>query len=151
MDFAQLLSQSCQFDYTEHKQHISIENGTLVLSNKSPKGKTIDYIDLWTEAFSNFSKILIKKHTNLASDLFYYMSIIRSAITDAKFDRIYQYDKQFRLRVSQDHTKSWAQIDGFIWLQFIAIINHKLNHRNLWKGCPRSRAVRTWHLSKTLF
>ena len=120
VDFAQLLRQNCQFYYTEHKQHISIENGTLVLNNKSPKGKTIDNIELWTEAFSNFAKILIQKHTNLASDLFSYMSIIRSAITDATFDRIYQYDKQFRLRVSQDHTKSWAQIDGFLWLQFIA-------------------------------
>lgn len=51
MDVAQLLRQNCQFYYTEHKQRISIENGTLVLNNKSPKGKTIDNIELWTEAF----------------------------------------------------------------------------------------------------
>ena len=48
------------------------------------------------------------------------MSIIRGAMTDATFDRVYQYDRQFRLRVSQQHTKSWANIDVFLWLQFIA-------------------------------
>ena len=32
----------------------------------------------------------------------------------------YIYDQQFRLRVSRDHTKNWAEIDGQLWLRFIA-------------------------------
>lgn len=47
VDFAQLLRQNCKFYYTEHKQHISIENGTLVLNNKSPKGKPILNMFAW--------------------------------------------------------------------------------------------------------
>jgi hypothetical protein len=62
--------------------------------------KSIDNIDLWTEAFTNFSKILIQKHPLLASDLLTYMSIIRGTAADASFERIYQYDRQFRLHVA---------------------------------------------------
>jgi hypothetical protein len=71
-------------------------------------------------SFTNFSKILIQKHPLLASDLLTYMSIIRDAVADTPFERMYQYDRQFRLRVAQNHIKSWAQIDGFLWLHFIA-------------------------------
>jgi hypothetical protein len=39
---------------------------------------------------------------------------IRDAVADIPFERIYQYDRQFRLRVAQNHAKTWAQIDGFV-------------------------------------
>jgi len=32
----------------------------------------------------------------------------------------YIYDQQIRLRVSRDHTKNWAEINGQLWLRFIA-------------------------------
>ena len=121
VDFAQLLRQNSQYYFNvDQKQHISVENGKLVLSSKSSTFKSVDNIEVWTEAFSNYSKVLIQRHPSLASDLFTYMSLIRGATSDAPFDRIYQYDRQFRLRVSQNHTKSWAQIYTFLWLQFIA-------------------------------
>jgi hypothetical protein len=56
--------------------------------------------------------ILITKHPLLAGDLFMYMAIIRGAISDAMFDRVYMYDQQFRLRMSLNPTNSWSQIDG---------------------------------------
>ena len=63
------------------------------------------------------------------------MSIIRGAVAE----RIYQYDRQFRLRVAQNHIKSWAQIDGFLWLQFIAKgaqgVSNAAVHDNLTKPC----------------
>jgi len=43
-------------------------------------------------------KILVENHTTMASKLFTYMSIIRGALEDATFDRVYMYDQQFRLR-----------------------------------------------------
>ena len=121
VDFAQLIRQNSQFyNNTDQKQNIAVENGILVVSTKPSKLRTVDNIDVWTEAFSHYSKILIQKHALLAQDLFTYMSVIRGAIVDAPFERVHQYDRQFRLRVSQNHTKSFAQIDGFLWLQFIA-------------------------------
>jgi hypothetical protein len=32
----------------------------------------------------------------------------------------YNYDKQFRLRIAQNPIRSWSQIDGNLWLRFIA-------------------------------
>ena len=103
-DFTQLIRQNGQYyNNIEQKQNIVLENGKLVISNRSSKLKSIDNIDLWTEAFTNFSKILIQKHPLLASDLLTCMSIIRDAVADTPFERIYQYDRQFRLRVDQNH------------------------------------------------
>ena len=52
------------------------------------------------------------------------MSIIRGAISDVPFEKLYKYDQQFRLRMARDHTRSWAVIDGQLWLQFVATGNH---------------------------
>ena len=90
-------------------------------------------------SFHQFFKNIIPKHRLLASDLLTYMCIIRGAVAGTPFERIYQYDRQFRLRVAQNHTKSWAQIDGFLWLQLIAKgaqgVSNAVVHDNLTKPC----------------
>ena len=120
-----------------NKNKISL--GKLVISNRSSKLKSIDTIDWWTEAFTNISKILIQKYPLLSSHFLTYMSIIRSVVADTPFERIIQYDKQFRLRVAQNHAKTWSQIDGFLWLQFIAKCAHgvfnAVVHDNLTTPC----------------
>ena len=56
----------------------------------------------------------------MASELFTYMSIIRGALADATFDRVCIYDQQFRLRKSVNPTRPWSQVDGVLWLRFVA-------------------------------
>ena len=41
-------------------------------------------------------------------------------MADATFDRVYMYDQQFRLRKSLNPTRPWSQVDGVLWLRFIA-------------------------------
>jgi hypothetical protein len=48
------------------------------------------------------------------------MSIIRGAVVDAHFNRVYQCDQQFQLRIAYNQTRTMSQIDGNSWLQFIA-------------------------------
>ena len=55
---------------------------------------------------------MIDRHPLIAGDLESYMSIIRGAVVDAPFNRIYQYDQQFRLRIAYNQTRTWYQIDG---------------------------------------
>jgi hypothetical protein len=62
----------------------------------------------------NYAKILVENHTTMASELFTYMSIIRGALADATFDRVYMYDQQFRLRKSLNPTCPWSQVDGML-------------------------------------
>ena len=52
--------------------------------------------------FVIFQKIAVQKHPMLAGDLFAYISLIRGAVSDATFDRVYNYDTQFRLRIEQN-------------------------------------------------
>jgi hypothetical protein len=63
----------------EMQNCISVDNGRLIIQqmNKVVKAKHIENIDSWTDAFLNYAKILVEKHTIMASELFTYMSIIR--------------------------------------------------------------------------
>jgi hypothetical protein len=83
----------------EMKNCISVDNRRLIIQqmNNVVKAKHIENIDLWTDAFLNYAKILVEKHTTMASELFTYMSIIRGALADATFDRVYMYDQQLTL------------------------------------------------------
>jgi hypothetical protein len=60
------------------------------------------------------------------NDLISYMSITRSAATNVPFEKMYKYDQQFRLRMARDHRRSWATIDGQLWLQFVATGGHSV-------------------------
>jgi len=88
-------------------------------TNKPLKVKQIDSIEIWTHAFINYAKVMIDRHPLLAGDLLSYMSIIRRAVVDAPLFRVYQYDQQFRLRIAYNQTRTWSQIDGNLWLQYI--------------------------------
>jgi hypothetical protein len=41
-------------------------------------------------------------------------------MVDATFDRVCMYDQQFRLRKSLNPTRPWSQVDGVLWLRFVA-------------------------------
>ena len=105
----------------ESQNCIAVEEGKLVVqtTTKPIRTKRIDTIEMWTDAFLNYAKIIIDRHPQMAKDLLTYMVTIRGATLDATFDRVYMYDQQFRLRVAQDPTRSWSQIDGVLWLRFI--------------------------------
>jgi hypothetical protein len=101
------------------------EDGDILIErSKYSKVKSITNIEEWSEGFLNYIKILLKRFPALANDLISYMSIIRSAIPDVPFKKMYKYDQQFRLRMARDHRRSWATNDGQLWLQFVATGGH---------------------------
>jgi hypothetical protein len=155
IDLSLLLRQHFNFP-NENQNCIAVDNGRLVLQSvNKPAKKHIENISMWTDAFINYAKVLITKHPLLAGDLFMYMAIIRCAISDATFDRVYMYDQQFRLRMSLNPTNSWSQIDGTLWLRFIAkgasgLQNSTLSNNgsqspcydyNFKKGCFRRNCI----------
>ena len=138
IDLALLLYQNfmSQVDKPQGVVGYDSVNGTLVVqSNKNSKVKAIKNIELWTDAFINYTKILLQKFPNLASDLIAYLSIIRGA--GVPFERIYRYDQQFRLRMANNPTRSWSSIDGILWFTIIAngtsntttSVNYQINNR----------------------
>jgi hypothetical protein len=96
----------------------------LVERSKYSKVKSITNIEEWSECFLNYIKKLLKKIPALANVLISYMFIIRSAVPNVPFEKM--YDQQFRLRMTRDHRRSWATIDGQFWLQFAATGGHSV-------------------------
>ena len=97
-DLSLLLRQNfnCQ---SEKHNFLSLADGKLVMhpTNKPLKGKQIDSIEILTDPFINYAKVMIDRHPLLAGDLSSYMSIIRGAVVDVPFNRVHQCDQQFRL------------------------------------------------------
>ena len=73
---------------------------------KPLKVKQIDSIEIWTDAFINYAKVMIDSQPLLAADLLSYMSIIRRAVVDAHFFRVYHYNQQFRFRIAFNQTRT---------------------------------------------
>jgi hypothetical protein len=97
------------------------EDGDILVDrSKYSKVKSITNIEEWSEDFLNYIKILLKIFPALVNVLISYMSIIRSAIPDVPFEKCTSMTQQFRLRMARDHRRSWATIDGQLWLQFVA-------------------------------
>jgi hypothetical protein len=66
------------------------------------------FIEIWTDAFINNANVMIDRHYLLAEYSLSYMSIIRGAVVDAPFNRVYQCDQQFRLRIAYNQTRSFT-------------------------------------------
>ena len=76
-------------------------------------------------------------------------------MVDATFDRVCMYDQQFRLRKSLNPTRPWSQVDGVLWLRFVAkgasgiqilIVTTILNNKkcydfNFKRGCFRNNCT----------
>ena len=103
---------------------LSLADGKLLmhLTTKPLKVKHIDSIGIRTGVFINNANVMIDRHQLWAGELLSYtgMSIIRGAVVGAPFYRVYQYEQQFRLPIAYNQTRTWSQIDGNLWLQFIA-------------------------------
>ena len=67
------------------------------LTNKSLEVKQIDSIYIWTDPLINNANIMNDRQPLLSRNLLLYISIISGAVDDAPFNRVYQYDQQFRL------------------------------------------------------
>ena len=112
-DLSLLLRQNfnCQ---SEKHNFLSLADGKLLihLTNKPLKVKQIDSIEILTDAFINY-KVMINRYPLSAGDLLLFMSIIKGAVVDAPFYRVYQYDQQFRLRIAYNQIRTWSQIDDY--------------------------------------
>jgi hypothetical protein len=114
-----LLHQNFDVPSEPKMSSLIVLNGNVVVNTEN-KNLNVKNIESWTDAFCNFAKVALQRHPMIATDLISYMTLIRGVVSDALFERVYNYDKQFRLRIAQNPTRSWSQIDGNLWFRFIA-------------------------------
>ena len=92
-------------------------NNQITIKQSGTKIKVpINSIQNWTDAFINFIIIFSLKHKVKATELLKYMAIIRGAAVNNPIHKWLAYDTQFRLRMSSDPSKNWADISGHLWL-----------------------------------
>ena len=95
---------------------LTVVNNQLTVKTGAPKIKVpINSIELWTDAFIDFTMVFSIKHPEKVAELLKYMTVIRVAAVNSPIQRWSTYDIQFRQRVSKDPSRSWASIDGHLW------------------------------------
>ncbi|CAC5402846.1 unnamed protein product [Mytilus coruscus] len=97
----------------------------MVLQQKQQQQK-ITNIDQWTDAFLVFISVYCLAHPEKFQELLKYTNNIRIAAKRCGSYSIgwKQYDEQFRLKISQNPTASWADIDLELWLMYISQNNN---------------------------
>ena len=79
------------------------------------ESRTIASFSKWEQAFRVFSNIYTKAYQEKASELIQYNHIIHSAAQSFSWDNVYQYDKEFRVHISNFLQRSWAVILQQTW------------------------------------
>lgn len=120
IDLSLLLKQNVVSNLNDNHNTLQIIDGKIIVQPKSKKIKSIDNIKTWTDAFIVYLQVILDNHPTKANELLKYMSVIRSLAEETITERWVQYDQQFRLRISRNPSKSWANIDAELWLRFVA-------------------------------
>jgi hypothetical protein len=70
--------------------------------------------------FSNFAISFIGYFSKAIYNSFKIIGLYHNCHITYLFKHVYQCDQQFRLRIAYNQTRTMSQIDGNLWLQFIA-------------------------------
>lgn len=100
----------------EEAFELASSNGLLVLKTKGKDTVKIETIEKWTAAFITFSSILLERHQGKALEILKYMDTIRSIAFRFHGAGWLAYDRQFRLRMAADPSRSWSIVDSELWL-----------------------------------
>lgn len=120
IDLALLLQNNNTHILQPNKQTINLVQGELVVQPKTYQ--KITSIEQWTDAFITFISIYCQVHTDKFQQLLKYMNNVRIGAKRCGQHCLgwKQYDEQFRLKMAQHQTGSWAEIDLELWLLFIS-------------------------------
>ncbi|XP_061167326.1 uncharacterized protein LOC133176185 [Saccostrea echinata] len=102
----------------EPQQQLAFVNGELVLKPKHKEIK-ITSIETWTNAFLIFTSIYLTKFPEHIQSILKYINIIRTAAQRSTNLNWLNYDVQFRLKRSRNHTLDWGSVDAELWLLYV--------------------------------
>ena len=110
--------------------------GQLLLTPNSGASKGIFSVEVWTDAFFIFASVFLVKHPQRALELFKYASTVRLAARTFGGLGWKVYDEQFRLRQARFPCRSWASIDGELWLTTLSYARQPFRTSGLPRGGP---------------
>ena len=101
----------------EEDQHLTFVNkgGTPFLVPVSESPTAIHSYGKWDQAFRVYSDVITSTFPEKAQELIQYNHIIHTASQTYLWDNVYLYDKDFRIHISRNPTRSWAVILQQAW------------------------------------
>ena len=99
------------------KHTVIVSHGELLIEPKQQHKKIVN-IETWTDAFLIFTSIYCTAHSLKFQDLLKYIHCIRLGSKRCS-GGWKAYDEQFRLRMAQDPSSSWAVVDPELWLIYM--------------------------------
>jgi len=136
IDLASLL-QNANVVEASMPQKITMINGELVVQQQKQYQK-ITSIEKWTDAFIVYMSIYCGAHPDKYQNILKYMNTIRLGAKRCGNTNFgwKQYDEQFRLKIAQNPTNNWAEIDLELWLLYINssnVYNQNVSTRQAYK------------------
>ena len=102
--------------------------GQFLLQQQTSNQRKITSIFDWTTAFNVYISIFIVSHPSRAQELLRYMALIRFACRKFGGFSWRDYDFNFRLTQAAQPSRSWAVIDGMLWLETFTPANVGVNN-----------------------
>jgi len=115
IDLALLLINSQASGSDKHT--VIVSQGELLIETKQQHKKIVN-IETWTDAFLIFTSIYCTAHSLKFQDLLKYIHCIRLGSKRCS-GGWKAYDEQFRGRMAQDASSSWAVVDPELWLIYM--------------------------------
>ena len=117
IDFGKLLPQDRIVQQEDQRLTLVNKGGIpyLVPAADNLRENGISNYGHWDQAFWVFSEVMTSRYPNKAQELIQYNHIIHTAAQTYIWDNVYSYDKDFRIHVSKNPTRTWSVILHQAW------------------------------------
>ena len=99
---------------TRSRHIVMVQEGHLELQSKNVK--KINDTSTWLDAFITYCSIYLTAHSNCAQCLLKHMFNVKLASSMSKELSWKNYDRQFRMKKSQNPSMSWGNVDMELWV-----------------------------------
>ena len=111
IDFARLLPQDKILQEEDHRLTLVNKGGVPYLMPASdPRDAQIQSYSKWDQAFRDYSEIITTKFPQKAQELIQYNYVIHMAAQTYVWENVYSYDKDFRIHIGRNPTRTWSVI-----------------------------------------
>ena len=114
VDFGKLLPRDRALAEEDGRMQLVIRGGQSFWTPVSD-AVHINGFGKWEQAFRVFSNIYTKAYPHRASEMIQYNHIIHTIAQTYVWDNVYLYDKEFRLHMAKNPSRSWAVILQQAW------------------------------------
>ena len=116
VDFSKLIPRDRVWEEDNQTLELVQRGGKAVFAPSSDRETTaITNFNKWEQAFRVFSAIFTKEHPERSSELVQYNHLIYTTAQTYVWSNVYAYDKDFRIHLSHNPSRTWSLILQQAW------------------------------------